>query len=103
MQRDDDALHPAPDDGLVGGPPSHQAGAPAGGVGSSPSGAPGKRWPNDYAVCEIAAGFAQMDKLTAATPSLTQRAAFERVFGCRYVKSTVCRHRGVWKRADAGL
>lgn len=105
MQRDDDALHPVPDDGLVGGPPSqHQTGAPSGGaVGSSPSGTPGKRWPNDYAVCEIAAGFAQMDKLTAATPSLTQRAAFERVFGCRYVKSTVCRHRGVWKRADAGL
>ena len=21
-------------------------------------------------------------------------------FGCRYVKSTVCRHRGVWRRAD---
>ncbi|KAI0030387.1 hypothetical protein K488DRAFT_36389, partial [Vararia minispora EC-137] len=34
-------------------------------------------------------------------PTLTQRAAFERVFGCRYVKSTVCRHRGVWRRADA--
>lgn len=32
-------------------------------------------------------------------PTLTQRVAFERVFGCRYVKSTVCRHRGVWRRA----
>ncbi|GJE98812.1 hypothetical protein PsYK624_150490 [Phanerochaete sordida] len=105
MQRDD-ALHPAPDDALVGGSASQPNGAgatPNGGAGGSPSGPPGKRWPNDYAVCEIAAGFTQMDKLTAATPSLTQRSAFERVFGCRYVKSTVCRHRGVWKRADGAL
>jgi len=41
-----------------------------------------------------------MDALASAQPSLTQRAAFERVFGCRYVKSTVCRHRAVWRRAD---
>lgn len=61
---------------------------------------PLKRWPNDYAVCEISAGFKQMDALVLQQPTLTQRAAFERVFGCRYVKSTVCRHRGVWRRAD---
>ena len=40
-----------------------------------------------------------MDALVASMPTLTQRAAFERVFGCRYAKSTVCRHRGVWRRA----
>jgi hypothetical protein len=62
---------------------------------------PLKRWPNDYTVSEIAAGFRQMDTLIAQTPSATQRVAFERVFGCRYVKSTVCRHRGVYRKADA--
>ena len=104
LQRDD-AMQTTTDDALVGSTQSQPsaAGATSNGSASSPPGAPGKRWPNDYAVCEIAQGFQQMDKLTAATPSLTQRAAFERVFGCRYVKSTVCRHRGVWKRADSGL
>lgn len=83
---------------------SSAAALPGGGGGLGLSSHPPlKRWPNDYAVCEIAAGFERMDELIRATPSLTQRAAFERVFGCRYVKSTVCRHRGVWKRADAGL
>ncbi|KAI0052679.1 hypothetical protein FA95DRAFT_1675044 [Auriscalpium vulgare] len=61
---------------------------------------PLKRWPNDYTVSEVAAGFRQMDGLITAMPTLTQRAAFERVFGCRYVKSTVCRHRGVWRKAE---
>ncbi|VDB95423.1 unnamed protein product [Peniophora sp. CBMAI 1063] len=64
---------------------------------------PLKRWPNDYTVNEIATGFSNMDTLIQQTPTLTQRAAFERVFGCRYVKSTVCRHRGVWRRADASV
>lgn len=62
-----------------------------------------KRWPNDYTVFELSAGFQQMDVLVAAQPSLTQRSAFERVFSCRYVKSTVCRHRGVWRRAPKEL
>jgi hypothetical protein len=44
-----------------------------------------------------------MDALANTQPSLTQRAAFERVFGCRYVKSTVCRHRAVWRRADEDM
>jgi hypothetical protein len=44
-----------------------------------------------------------MDALANAQPSLTQRVAFERVFGCRYVKSTVCRHRAVWRRADEDM
>ena len=44
-----------------------------------------------------------MDGLVRDVPAMTQRAAFEQVFGCRYVKSTVCRHRGVWKRADKSL
>jgi hypothetical protein len=44
-----------------------------------------------------------MDGLVAQTPTVVQRVAFERVFGCRYVKSTVCRHRGVWRKADAEL
>ncbi|KAI0337333.1 hypothetical protein BDW22DRAFT_1364218 [Trametopsis cervina] len=62
-----------------------------------------KRWPNDYAVCEISVGFDKMDDLIAQTPSLTQKTAFERIFRTRYVKSTVCRHRGIWRRADANL
>ncbi|KAI0254173.1 hypothetical protein BJV78DRAFT_1185911 [Lactifluus subvellereus] len=61
---------------------------------------PLKRWPNDYSVQEVSLGFEQMDVLASTQPSLTQRTAFERVFGCRYVKSTVCRHRAVWRRAD---
>ncbi|KAG2365266.1 hypothetical protein BDR07DRAFT_1607579 [Suillus spraguei] len=64
---------------------------------------PLKRWPNDYTVSEIAAGFRQMDTLIAQTPNATQRMSFERVFGCRYVKSTVCRHRGVYRKADAAV
>ncbi|KAK2459400.1 hypothetical protein APHAL10511_008587 [Amanita phalloides] len=64
---------------------------------------PLKRWPNDYSVAEISAGFHDMDRLVAQTPNMTQRVAFERVFGSRYVKSTVCRHRGVWKRAPSTM
>ena len=64
---------------------------------------PLKRWPNDYTVSEIAAGFRAMDTMVAQSPTATQKAAFERVFGCRYVKSTVCRHRGVYRKADAGV
>jgi len=52
---------------------------------------PLKRWPNDYTVSEIAAGFRAMDAMVARSPTATQKMAFERVFGGRYVKSTVCR------------
>lgn len=47
-----------------------------------------------------------MDALVAQSANgstMTHKAAFERVFGSRYVKSTVCRHRGVWKRAHVGV
>lgn len=44
-----------------------------------------------------------MDSLITQQPTLTQKCAFEKVFGCRYVKSTVCRHRSVWRRADDGV
>ncbi|KAH7881866.1 hypothetical protein F5I97DRAFT_1932296 [Phlebopus sp. FC_14] len=64
---------------------------------------PLKRWPNDYTVSEIAAGFRAVDAMITQSPTMTQRAAFERVFGCRYVKSTVCRHRGLYRKADAGV
>ncbi|KAF8632425.1 hypothetical protein AX17_004866 [Amanita inopinata Kibby_2008] len=64
---------------------------------------PLKRWPNDYTVSEISAGFHDMDRLVVQTANMTQRAAFERVFGSRYVKSTVCRHRGVWRRASRSM
>lgn len=64
---------------------------------------PLKRWPNDYTVSEVSEGFKQMDSLVAQQPTLTQKCAFEKVFGCRYVKSTVCRHRSVWRRADDGV
>ena len=64
---------------------------------------PLKRWPNDYTVSEIAAGFRAMDTMVAQSPTATQKAAFERVFGCRYVKSTVCRHRGVYRKADLSV
>ncbi len=67
---------------------------------------PLKRWPNDYTVSEIASGFHVMDLLishASSTGGMTQRQAFERVFGCRYVKSTVCRHRAVWRKANQPL
>ncbi|KAH0589810.1 hypothetical protein H2248_000005 [Termitomyces sp. 'cryptogamus'] len=71
---------------------------------------PLKRWPNDYTVSELTSGFHMMDALVrdgggrgAGTGGMTQRAAFERVFGSRYVKSTVCRHRGVWRKAAGPL
>ncbi|KAJ2932581.1 hypothetical protein H1R20_g4538, partial [Candolleomyces eurysporus] len=67
---------------------------------------PLKRWPNDYTVYELTVGFNAMDTLIAQSPAgdnMTQRVAFERIFGLRYVKSTVCRHRAIWKKADRGL
>ncbi|KAF5345548.1 hypothetical protein D9758_012004 [Tetrapyrgos nigripes] len=76
---------------------------------------PLKRWPNDYTVAQLSVGFHALEALcshshviavsptgettSATAPNLTQKSAFERVFGSRYVKSTVCRHRGVWRRA----
>lgn len=47
-----------------------------------------------------------MDLLISQSPagaSMTQKTAFERVFGSRYVKSTVCRHRAVWRKAPRAL
>ncbi|KAL0948967.1 hypothetical protein HGRIS_009070 [Hohenbuehelia grisea] len=68
---------------------------------------PLKRWPNDYTVASLSAGFRAMEALVQQAPAggapMTQRAAFERVFGSRYVKSTVCRHRGVWRKAPQSL
>lgn len=64
---------------------------------------PSKRWPNDYTVSEIASGFRAMDAMSAQSSAITQRMAFERVFNCRYVKSTVCRHRAVYRKADSGV
>ncbi|KAG6877688.1 hypothetical protein C0992_009431, partial [Termitomyces sp. T32_za158] len=71
---------------------------------------PLKRWPNDYTVSELTNGFRMMDALVrdggsrgSGTVGMTQRAAFERVFGSRYVKSTVCRHRGVWRKSAGPL
>ena len=64
---------------------------------------PTKRWPNDYIVSEIATGFRAMDAMSAQSSTVTQRMAFERVFNCRYVKSTVCRHRAVYRKADPAL
>lgn len=67
---------------------------------------PLKRWPNDYTVSELSGGFHAMDLLIAHSASgagMTQRQAFERVFGSRYVKSTVCRHRAVWRKAHQSL
>ncbi|KAH7927043.1 hypothetical protein BV22DRAFT_1007806 [Leucogyrophana mollusca] len=94
----------------IQGPVAYNAGPPSpaalpGATGPFPSHPhpPLKRWPNDYTVSEVAAGFRQMDSIVAQTPTATQRMAFERVFGCRYVKSTVCRHRGVWRKAGPGM
>ena len=71
---------------------------------------PLKRWPNDYTVSEISNGFHAMDVLISRSSSnsntsinMTQRVAFERVFGSRYVKSTVCRHRTIWRKAHQTL
>ncbi|KAK1235961.1 hypothetical protein PQX77_000787 [Marasmius sp. AFHP31] len=76
---------------------------------------PLKRWPNDYTVSQLGQGFSALEALcshshvmvitpegervSVATPNMSQKVAFERVFGSRYVKSTVCRHRGVWRKA----
>ncbi|KAL6304119.1 hypothetical protein BKA93DRAFT_785116 [Sparassis latifolia] len=60
----------------------------------------GKRhWPTDFTVAEVHAGLRQMDAEVAAQPALTQSVAFARVFNCKYVKSTVCRHKAVWRSA----
>ncbi|KAL4067167.1 hypothetical protein V8B97DRAFT_1978346 [Scleroderma yunnanense] len=64
---------------------------------------PTKRWPNDYTVSEIAVGFRAMDAMIVQSSTITQRMAFERVFSCRYVKSTVCRHRAVYRKADPAV
>ena len=67
---------------------------------------PLKRWPNDYTVSEISNGFHAMDALisrSSGNSNMTQRTAFERVFGSRYVKSTVCRHKTVWRKAHQTL
>jgi hypothetical protein len=67
---------------------------------------PLKRWPNDYTVSEISSGFHAMDVLishSSNASNMTQRIAFERVFGSRYVKSTVCRHRAIWRKAHQTL
>jgi hypothetical protein len=67
---------------------------------------PLKRWPNDYTVSEISNGFHAMDALvsrSSGNSNMTQRTAFERVFGSRYVKSTVCRHRTIWRKAHQTL
>jgi len=47
-----------------------------------------------------------MDKIVAQSTNgstVTHKTAFERVFGSRYVKSTVCRHRGLWKKAHPNI
>lgn len=65
-----------------------------------------RRWPNDYTVSEVSTGFNSMESLSTNAPGpvgashLTRKAAFERVFEAKYVKSTVCRHLSVWRRAD---
>ncbi|KDQ65178.1 hypothetical protein JAAARDRAFT_28816 [Jaapia argillacea MUCL 33604] len=92
--------HPGPHPPHQPPPPTSSSGAPFHSHTHPPA---IKRWPNDYTVSEVTIGFAQMDGLMSQTPSITQRVAFERVFGTRYVKSTVCRHRGVWKRAGKGV
>ena len=67
---------------------------------------PLKRWPNDYTVSEISNGFHDMDVLisrSSGNSNMTQRTAFERVFGSRYVKSTVCRHKTIWRKAHQSI
>ena len=36
----------------------------------------------------------------ASSGAMTQRQAFEQVFGCRYIKSTLCRHQALWRKAN---
>ncbi|TDL18440.1 hypothetical protein BD410DRAFT_900882 [Rickenella mellea] len=62
-----------------------------------------KRWPTDFSVREVVAGFTAMSTLIANAPtagSIRQKAAFESVFGCKYVKSTTGRAKLYWKRAS---
>lgn len=75
---------------------------------------PMKRFPNDYTVTQIAKSFQLMDSLMSISSlcverkvltreAITQKVAFERVFGTRYVKSTVCRHRAIYRKAPQAL
>ncbi|KAF9076475.1 hypothetical protein BDP27DRAFT_1414347 [Rhodocollybia butyracea] len=83
---------------------------------------PLKRWPNDYTVYQMSAGFHALEALCFHSsvistptvpgtspptimkgPNLTQKVAFERVFGSRYIKSTLCRHKAIWRRAPREL
>lgn len=59
-----------------------------------------KRWPTDFLVHEITEGFKSMDQVQARDPRERQKTAFEKVFGCRYVKSTVGRAKLYWKRSS---
>ncbi|KAI8984877.1 hypothetical protein BD414DRAFT_462616 [Trametes punicea] len=67
------------------------------------SGPAPRRWPNDFFVYEVAAGLREMDRLARAEPALKQDEVFRRAFGLPYVKSTFCRHRGLWRQASAAM
>lgn len=68
-----------------------------------PSGQTAKKWPTDFSVHEITSGFDIMASIMGADPRERQKSAFERVFGCRYVKSTVGRAKLYWKRASTEI
>ncbi|KAI6040973.1 hypothetical protein EDC04DRAFT_2566240, partial [Pisolithus marmoratus] len=36
-------------------------------------------------------------------PTLEAACGIERVFGCRYAKSTLCRHRAIYQKADLAI
>ena len=68
--------------------------------GAAPSSGQAKKWPTDFFVHEITEGFHTMTSIMTQDPRERQKSAFERVFGCRYVKSTVGRAKLYWKRAS---
>ena len=64
---------------------------------------PLRRWPADFTVHEITEGIALMASLMSRDARERQGTAFERVFGCRYVKSTFGRAKLFWKRAGGDV
>ena len=82
--------------------PAPRPSAPSQTPASTPTPGAGKAWPHGKYVCEVAAGFRQMDTLMQDA-TVKQAEAFRRVFGVTYKKSTVCNHRKLWREAPPGL
>ena len=72
-------------------------------AGTAPAAASAKAkpWPFGKTLLEVDAGFTQMKELMERQPGLKQPAAFTRVFGVEYKKSTVHNHHRAWREHRA--